>query len=445
MSSTIISQCTPSGSGAIALLRISGPDAFIIADKFLRLLKKEKVSDQASHSIHFAKAHIGEQIIDHAMALIMHAPKTFTGENVVEITCHNNPLIIEALVQEAIKYGARQALPGEFAQQAVLNKKIDFIQAESINELIGARTPEAINISLGQLQGSLSSKINSIQNQLLQALALCESSFEFLDDESISFDNQIMDILKQTNSEISKIKSSYDIQKQVRQGYRVTLLGSVNAGKSSLFNALIEEEKAIVTPVAGTTRDVIESTVVIDGQTITFVDTAGLRETTDLVESIGIKRSREEAIKSDLILLVRDYSEPEEQDYQNILKEFSNKIIQIQSQIDKTDIIKKDNIMPVSTVTNTGIEELKKHILERLANLKQSGETIFLLNKRHYHNLTAAQLHINKAIEMLEKNPAFELISISLNEAIQSLGQLTGQTVTHEVMDMIFRQFCVGK
>lgn len=444
MSSTIIAQATPTGSGAIALLRISGPEALNISDKFL-FIKNKKIDDLPTHTVHFAKAKANNITIDHVMVIIMKAPRTFTGENVVEITSHNNQLIIQALIEEAIKNGAKQALPGEFAQQAVLNEKIDIIQAESINELINAQTPQALKISLQQLEGSLSSKVNNISHKILQALALCESNFEFLEDENISFDEQIKKTLEEVLANIKVIKYSFNLQKQIRQGFRVALLGSVNAGKSSLFNALIEEEKAIVTPIAGTTRDVIESTVILDGQAVTFVDTAGLRETDDYVESIGIKRSLEEAIKSDLILLVRDEANPENDIfYKKVEKDFSNKIIFVQTKVDLPNIKILENKVAVSSLNNLGIKELKEIVISRIKDLAKTGASSFLINKRQFHDLTEAEIHINNALKNLN-NKNYEIVSIDLNESLQVINQLTGKSIREEAMDLIFRQFCVGK
>lgn len=448
MSSTIIAQCTPLGSGAIALIRISGPDAFLISEKFLKI-KNKKISDLDTHTVHLAKAYTeNNALIDQVMVIVMQAPKNFTGEDTVEITCHNNQLIIETIIQEAIKKGARLALPGEFAQQAVLNKKMDIIQAESINELINAKTMQAIGASINQIEGSLSNLVNELQNELLQALALCESSFEFLEDEEISFDTQIFDILNLAKSKIDKLQSSGAIQKQIRQGYRIALLGPVNAGKSSLFNALIEEEKAIVTHIAGTTRDVIEASTNIGDQTVTFVDTAGLRSTDDLVESIGIKRSQEEAKKADIILLVHNIFDDYYDDcfYKKLIND-SDKIINIVSKVDNTKLIKKipSNHIPVSTNKNFGIIELKELIKKRINDLSSSNTGAFLLTKRQIHSIGAAANLVDKSINVLEKNRSYELATINLNQAIQNLGQLTGKTVSDEVMDLIFRQFCVGK
>jgi tRNA modification GTPase len=454
MSSTIIAQCTPTGSGAIALIRLSGPNAFLIADGFLKI-KHQKIAELPTHTVHLAKAytkpsdHLDKiKIIDQVMVIVMQSPRTFTGENTVEITCHNNQLIIEAIIQEAIKNGALLAMPGEFAEQAVINKKMDIIQAESINELINAKTMQAVNKSLEQIEGSLSSLVNDLQNELLQALALCEASFEFLEDEEITFDTQIFSILNNAKNKIEKLKTNEAMQRQIRQGYRVALLGPVNAGKSSLFNALIDEEKAIVTHIAGTTRDVIEATTSLDGQTVTFIDTAGLRSTEDIVESIGIKRSQEEAKKADIILLVHNIFDEYYDDsfYKNLVND-NSKIINIVSKVDNPELLTfiPQNHIPLSTAGKFGINELKKIIKNKIDDLTVSCSGKYLLNKRQIHSINAAAIFIEKAIKVLDTNKSYELAVINLNQAIQNFGQLTGKTISDETMDLIFRQFCVGK
>lgn len=454
MSSTIIAQCTPTGSGAIALIRLSGTEAFSIADQFIKI-RNHSITKLPTHTVHFAKAYTQSndylktlKLIDQVMVIVMQAPKTFTGENTVEITCHNNQLIIETIIKEAIRHGALHAMPGQFAEQAVLNKKMDIIQAESINELINAKTMQALSKSLEQIEGTLSNLVNILQNELLQALALCESSFEFLDDEEISFDTQILNILHDAKNKIAKLQSSGAMQKQIRQGYRVALLGPVNAGKSSLFNALIGEEKAIVTHIAGTTRDVIEATTDIDNQTITFVDTAGLRTTDDLVESIGIKRSQTEAKKADLILLVHNLFDDyyDNSFYENIFSD-NIKIINIASKIDDIRLLDQipQGYIALSTAKNIGVSELKKIIKNEIDNLAISNTGAYLLTKRQINSINNAANFIDKAIKVLDKNKSYELAVINLTQAIQDLGQLSGKTVSHEVMDVIFRQFCVGK
>ena len=274
---TIIAQCTPAGAGAIALLRMSGDDAITIADSIAQLTSKIKLSDCATHTIHYGWVTDQDgNHIDQVLFLLMKAPRTFTGQNTVEITCHNNPFIIEQIIAQTIAYGARIADKGEFSRRAFLNGKIDLVQAEAINELIHANTQQALKKSLSQVEGSLSHWIETIQTELFKARAYCEASFEFIDEE-INFAPQIKENIKNILSTITQLKKSFDQQSQIRQGLRIALIGSVNAGKSSLFNALLGKDRAIVTNIAGTTRDVIEAGVYRDGNYWTFVDTAGLR------------------------------------------------------------------------------------------------------------------------------------------------------------------------
>ena len=320
---TIIAQCTPSGSGAIALLRISGKNAVSIAEKLSDLPHKKILSEQKSHTIHYGSIiDQNNKTIDHVLFLLMQAPQTFTGEDTVEITCHNNPFIIEAIIAQATQLGARIAQRGEFTKRAFLNKKINLSQAEAINDLIHAHTEQALKKSLSQLEGSFSQWLTKIEKQLLQAYALCEASFEFIEDENITFDDQIRHIIETTLKEIVELESQHLYQKNIKEGFRIALIGTVNAGKSSLFNALIKSNRAIVTEVAGTTRDVIEAGLYKNQTYITFVDTAGLRETEEKIEKEGIKRSFEEAEKADIILLLTDNSQdlhiPQKKIYETI-------------------------------------------------------------------------------------------------------------------------------
>ena len=301
---TIVAQCTPKGSGAICVIRLSGKDCFKIASNFCTL----KLEDLQTHTIHFGLISKESKIIDQVMFFIMHGPKTFTGENVLEISCHNNPFIIEEIISLAIENGARLAENGEFAKRSFLNNKIDLMQAEAINDLIHAHTQQALKNSLSQLEGSLSNWIQKIERSLIKCLALCEGSFEFLDEEGIEFKDQIKDEIEITSKKIDTLKNSFLSQQQIKEGLRIAIIGSVNAGKSSLFNALLKTNRAIVTPIEGTTRDSIEAGIYTKMNYFTLVDTAGIRKTDNLVEKEGIKRSLEEAEKADIILLVQDVS-----------------------------------------------------------------------------------------------------------------------------------------
>lgn len=457
MSDTIVALCTPQGSGALALIRISGPHSWQVGQQFIRLKSGKLLCDIASHTIHAAVVYDHDEHIDEVMVIAMRGPRTFTGYDTLEITCHNNPYIIQAIINTCIKNGARPAQNGEFTRQAYDNKKIDLLQAEAINELISAETQAAIKRSLSQLTGSLSAKITLIEDLLCKSIAWCESSFEFLDDAG-DFYQEVVQFLKFINDLIEPIISGYAAQKQIRQGYRIALIGSVNAGKSSLFNLLIGQKRAIVTPVAGTTRDSIESTVLLGDKTITFIDTAGLRTTHDIIEQEGIERSYQEAHASDIILLVIDGSkeitQQEKSIYNDLWAKYSPKIICVQNKMDlwsKKRAFFEDLIIEpllISTQNNRQRELLASNIIRKLDSLWQYKELPFLINKRHYELLTTVFHDITGVLKILEQagaSPHYELVSLKLRQALEKLSEMTGKTVSEQALDRVFKEFCVGK
>ena len=448
----IVAQCTPIGSGAIALLRLSGINAYKIADKCTKLASKQLISTRTSHTVHYGWI-VNEKGIhlDQVLFLVMHGPQTFTGQDIVEITCHNNPFIIDSIIQQLIRCGARIANRGEFTQRAYLNKKIDLVQAEAINELIHAHTQQALKKSLAQLEGSFSEWICNIEKKLLRALMLCEASFEFNEDD-INFDDEIRTFIHSLLKDIQKIEQSYDQQQQIRDGIRIALIGSVNAGKSSLFNALIEKNRAIVTNIPGTTRDAIEAGMYTDSSYITLVDTAGLRNTDDHIEQEGIKRSFEEAKKADIIILTIDSSNSpnaqEETIYEKLISQYSEKIIPVAT---KSDIKQynptRKNLKFISTSTKAGknIDLLKKEIQKKITKILQTSEMPFLLNNRHFHTLQKLKKDLQKIESMTTKEIEPELISIHLRDALERLTELSGKNISEQALDEVFKQFCVGK
>lgn len=448
---TIIAQCTPSGSGAIALLRLSGPDAISITDKFSRLPQNIALGHQASHTVHYGQIIDQGQVVDQVMLIVMQAPKTFTGENVVEITCHNNPFIIEKIISLALSYGARLAHKGEFAQRAFLNNKIDLTQAEAINSLIHAHTEQAMQKSLAQLKGSLTNWSKQIEQSLYKCLALSEASFEFIDEE-MDFSPQIKAELQLILSQIGQAQASFELQQQIKDGVRIAIIGSVNAGKSALFNALLKRDRAIVTPIAGTTRDSIEAGIYTNQHYLTLVDTAGLRQTEDYVEQIGIERSMAEAQGADLILLVFDTSRlitPAELSvYEQIFQQYHDKIILVGNKADQAHKLELPPTMAelnlVSSQTKLGLEKLEELILARIKALLETDSSPFLLNQRQFQILSSISTNCQQILKMLEQ-PEYELISLHLNETLQSLSALTGQSITEQGLETIFREFCVGK
>lgn len=481
---TIIAQCTPRGSGAIALLRISGINAIEIVDRISKLASGKKLIDLPTHTIHYGSIVNQTTITDNVLFLLMRAPKTFTGQDTVEITCHNNQFIIEKIISLAIGAGARLSQEGEFSKRSVLNGKIDLIQAEAINELIHAQTQMALKQSLAQMDGSFSQWLTVLEKDLLKALALSEASFEFLDEE-MEFAPQIQALILSVQNKINSIKKTFNQQQHIRQGIRIAIIGSVNAGKSSLFNALLNQNRAIVNAQAGTTRDVIEAGLFKNGNYWTFVDTAGLRQTDDVIEQEGIKRSLEEAHKADIIILAydssREITQQESDVYEDIKQKYPNKTICVFTKADcaqsfdtksstftqdvsvgnviqnienKNSIhilsshevrVSKDTIH-VSSKSKHNIDILEQTIEQKIATLFASIESPFLLNQRQHNLLLALE---NKLIDinimLVQKPVAYELLSIHLNDAIAHLAELSGKAISEAGMDMIFREFCIGK
>lgn len=452
---TIIAQCTPQGRGALALLRLSGNDALQIASNLCRLASRKRLDEVSSHTVHAGWiVDQNNNHIDQVMFIVMHAPRTFTGEHVVEITCHNNQFIIEAIVQRVLACGARIAQEGEFAKRAYLNKKIDLVQAEAINELIHANTQQALKQSLAQLEGSLSHHITRLEQEIYKALALSEASFEFLDEE-IDFGIQIKHLIESLLKEINILKQNFDQQQHIRQGIRIALIGSVNAGKSSIFNALLGKNRAIVTDIAGTTRDVIEAGVYRDGTYWTLVDTAGLRETNDVIEQEGIKRSLHEAQLADIILLVYDHSKQlgqhEIEIYTDIAHRYAHKILIVKSKADLLPSGEELCLPSDSAHLDTSVHQqstvcqLEAGIKSKIEAILSNAQAPFLLNQRQFNLILGLEKKLCALLPMLQEHIPYELVSYHLKEALADFAELTGKSITDQGMDTIFRTFCIGK
>lgn len=449
----IIAQATAQGAGAIGMIRVSGSNAVSLVDSFAMIPGNKKLADQDSHTIHYGFVLDGQgNHIDQVLFLLMRAPKTFTGQDVVEITCHNNQLLIERIIDSAIARGARLAQSGEFTRRAVLNGKVDLLQAEAINELIHAQTSYGVKQSLQQLEGSFSAWIAQIEKQLIAVIAFCEGSFEFLDEE-MSFEPQIKERLAAVRGDIDQLLKTFDKRHYITQGVRIALVGSVNVGKSSLFNALLNRQRAIVTDIAGTTRDTIEAGVYHDGLFATFVDTAGLRDSDDIVEKIGIDRSFQEVTSSDIILMVFDasvnYSQQDIALYQSIADQYSEKIIFVQNKIDVGStilpFINPEQIVSVSVKESRNIDLLRQKIDAKIISLMDCGASPYLVNKRHYTLLLALSQELETIMNSISRKIDYELLVITVNDALSKLSELTGKTVSEKALDAIFKEFCVGK
>jgi len=451
---TIVALCTPQGAGAIGLIRLSGKDVWSIVDSCARLASGKKLSEQATHTIHYGwVVDQSNQEVDQVLFLVMHAPRTFTGQDVVEITCHNNAFLIEAIIDRILQCGARLAGKGEFTQRAVMLGKIDLLQAEAISDLIHAQTAASLKYSLQQLQGSLSSWTAQIETAVIEMMAYCEGSFEFLDEE-MEFAADVASKMDALILKVEKLLQTFPKQQYIKEGIRIALIGSVNAGKSSLFNCLLDKQRAIVTPIAGTTRDTIEAGVFRDGEFITFVDTAGLRSTDDQIEREGIDRSFQEAANADIILLVVDgattLSDETMAVYRSVAQQYKDKIIFVQNKIDAPssddDLGLTLPTVAVSAKNHEKIDLLYQEIFQKIKILKGSDAITCLLNKRQYDLLSKFLQDMLVIAPMVKKRQVdYELVSCRLKDALQLLAEMTGRSVSEAALDKVFQTFCVGK
>ncbi|MCF7800094.1 tRNA uridine-5-carboxymethylaminomethyl(34) synthesis GTPase MnmE [Candidatus Babeliales bacterium] len=457
----IIAHCTPKGSGAIAVLRLCGQNAIFIADKIAKLSCGKKLKDCQSHTINhgYVINYEFKEVIDEVLFLLMQAPKTFTGQDTVEINCHNNAYIIEKIIQQAINAGARLADRGEFTKRAFLNNKIDLIQAEAINDVINAQTENALHKSMSQLQGSLSFYLQNLQDDIVGLLSLSESSFEFLEEEQqdLGIDNIFKDKILQIINNLEEIKNNFSQQQQIKNGIKISIIGGVNLGKSTLFNALLKKNRAIVTNIEGTTRDVIESSIYKNGNFWLLTDTAGLRQTEDIIEKEGIEKTWQESNLADIILLVFDLSKnlskQELEIYKNIIKKHDNKIIFVGNKSDqennavlnKLDFLENKNILKISALNKIGISKLESEIEIKIQDIFSKLQSPFLLNQRQYNLLLEVANKLKFVEKSFVKNIEYELISYHLKEILERLSELTGKNVTEKVLDRVFSDFCVGK
>lgn len=449
--SIIVAQCTPNGQGALALVRLTGKGVFQLVDTMCILPAKKQILNLPTHSIQYGTV-IGNdnQPIDHVLFLKMDGPHTFTGLDTVEITCHNNPFIVNALIETAIYHGARPAEPGEFTKLSFLNKKIDLVQAEAIDELIHATSLAHAKSALKQLEGSFSASIDNLEQQLLNLLTLCAASFEFIEEENIDFTQTIQKQLNCIIEDIAYIEKNFDAQVQLKEGFKIAFIGSVNAGKSSLFNAMLGKKRAIVHEKAGTTRDTIEATIRKNGYYWTLIDTAGLRTTDDVIEQEGISKSFEQATLADVLLLIYDstraLSVEEEAFYNKLGNMYPTKIIKVYNKNDQQTAFTYLDGISCSALCKNGINELTAAISKKIDELTQKNDLPFLVNKRHIVLLQAVKAKIDDIVLLCNKEKiAYELVSCQLHDILVQLSEFSGKTINEKIMDRVFETFCVGK
>lgn len=450
----IATAMTPSGIG---IIRISGDDSFELIDKIYKSKSGKKLLSQCdSHTVHYGFIYDGDEKIDEVMVLIMRAPNTYTREDTIEIDCHGGVFVMKRILETVIKYGARPAEPGEFTKRAFLNGRIDLSQAESVIDVINSKNEFALKNSLSQLNGAVLDSIKQIREVLLHEIAFIESALD--DPEHISLESypqKLLLIVDNQMKSIDKLLKSSDNGRILKEGINTVIVGKPNAGKSSLLNILVGADRAIVTDIAGTTRDVLEEQINLDGITLNLVDTAGIRDTDDIVEKIGVDRAKQYADSADLIIYVIDSStELDDNDFSiiDILKD-KNAIVLLNksdlSTITTEDIVKKYLDKPVINISakdRTGIDELESKISEMFLHGQVSfNDEVYITNIRHKNSLTEALNSLKLVVESINNDMPEDFYSIDLMNAYEELGLIIGEAVEDDLMQEIFSKFCMGK
>lgn len=454
---TICAISTAIGEGGIAIIRVSGDNALGIVSKIFRAKSGKDIKDMKTYTMKYG--HIvdidSDDIIDEVIISYMKGPKSFTAEDVVEINCHGGVTSTNKVLEAAIRAGARLAEPGEFTKRAFLNGRIDLSQAEAVMDLITAKTELAMKSALMQSGGSLSQRINKLREYLLNVLALIEYAVDFTeDDEEVdpSIPIRVKESLEKSVEDINKLLKGADEGKIIRDGLSLAIVGKPNVGKSSLLNVLLKEKRAIVTDIAGTTRDVIEEYINLDGIPVKIIDTAGIRETEDVVEKIGVERSREKINEADLILLVLDTSREIDKEDKEIIEAIKDKKsivllnkIDLDNKIDDLILEGFENIIKISAKEDIGIDGLKNEIKNMFFNGTIDSESLIVSNSRHKQALIRAFENCNEALVRVKKNEFLDLISIYVTAALKALGEITGSELEEDLVNKIFREFCCGK
>lgn len=451
---TIVAPVTPPGEGGVGILRLSGPRASVLLAAVFR--GKRPPTRMASH--HLYHGHLvdrDQRRVDEVLVVIMRAPRSYTGEDVVEVHCHGGFQIMRSALDLFLDVGARMADPGEFTRRAFLNGRLDLAQAEAVAAIIRARSARAGRVALEQLDGLLSRRIHLFSARLKEALALIEAHIDFPDDEvgALDFD-ALLSLLRPLVDEMAALAGSFDVGRALREGVSVLILGRPNVGKSSLMNAILGESRAIVTEVAGTTRDTLEEQLVLAGFPVRLVDAAGVRDTDDPVEREGVRRAREKAAAADLVLLVMDGSDPlAAEDFLAAQLCQAEKTVLVINKVDLAqvcDLAKMSAFadrVAISAKHGFGLEELRAAIVKRLGSdgLSAVGEGVVVGERRHRDALLRATDSLRGFLAAVAEAVPLECLAMELREALAALGLITGETTPDEILDQIFARFCIGK
>ncbi|MEY8779559.1 tRNA uridine-5-carboxymethylaminomethyl(34) synthesis GTPase MnmE [Allomuricauda sp. XS_ASV26] len=453
-SDNIVALATPSGTGAIAVIRVSGPQAINIVDQLFKSIKGKKLVQQKSHTIHLGNIVDGAKILDEALVSIFKGPHSYTGENVVEISCHGSPFIQQQIIQLLLRNGCRTASAGEFTLRAFLNGKMDLSQAEAVADLIASDSEAAHDIAMQQMRGGFSNEIQELRQELLNFASLIELELDF-SQEDVEFADrtQFNELLTKISNVLKKLIDSFALGNVIKNGIPVAIVGQPNVGKSTLLNVLLNEERAIVSEIAGTTRDTVEDHISIKGIGFRFIDTAGIRETEDVVEKIGIERTFDKIEKARLIVYLFDGINFNIKELESIQERYPNK--QLLPICNKMDLLNEEqknkvqkeipNVLFLSAKFKTGISELENKLLSLVDSGALSGDSTIVTNSRHYDALLKALEEIQKVKEGLDMELSSDLMAIDIRQALYHLGEITGSVTTDDLLGNIFSNFCIGK
>jgi tRNA modification GTPase len=441
--STIVALSTPPGRGAIAVVRLSGPDALSITKQLAVDLDNVKARRATLSKINLPGT---QETLDEVLITFFKAPDSATGEDVIEISCHGSPVIVREILDLTVSMGARLAAPGEFTLRALTNRKINLVQAEAIRDLIAAQTEAAVKQAARQVGGELSHTITSLEEKLISVIVVLESSLEFVEDDLPTAElGSIKAKLTSVQKGIGDLADSYSSGRLLQSGIKVAIIGSPNVGKSSLFNRLVSRDRAIVTDVPGTTRDTLSETIDLEGVPVFLTDTAGLRETTDTIESLGIERTQRAIVDADLVLEVIDASDAVGA---QVNQEGDRSSIRVLNKCDlgvADGFVSEKDSVRISALTGEGIESLRTAILAFLHRGDVDNEGLLVTNARHYDLLKSVEDELDNAISALNDELSEELILVSLHNALKYLGQITGETTTEDILSQVFATFCIGK
>ena len=454
---TIAAIATASGNSGIGIIRVSGDEAIEIVDKIFKSVNSDKkLVNVKSHTINYGHIVDNDKVIDEVLVSVMNGPHSYTGEDVVEINCHGGMIVIRKILEIVLKNGARTAEPGEFTKRAFLNGRMDLSQAEAVMDVINAKNEFALSSSIEQLNGRVSEKIKSLREKIIYNIAFIESALD--DPEHISIDGyseKLSKILEEVNGELSRLINNFDNGRIVKEGVKTVILGKPNAGKSSLLNLLLGEERAIVTDIEGTTRDTLEESINLNGVFLNLIDTAGIRDSEDVVEQIGVNKAKELAEKSDLVIFVADASKELDENDKEIINLINDKqAIVLLNKSDLGTIINEKNVSefdnkPVITFsakTGDGLDELENKIRDLFYEGKvKYNDELYITNARQKESLINAKNSIEEVIKSVENDMPEDFYSIDLMDAYTYLGQIIGESVEDDLVNEIFSKFCMGK